>query len=149
LNHTPSSRVRHCQEINPSKRSCSSQAYLARSFYPVLQYISLLPGSFRVFIVILPITFLDHQIHFYTIPSLDPFPIKPIRHVVTFAVDDQHLRRPAPTLAGVGIQLPVEPVDFCVVKRNGIAMYTLKDRLVYQKVRHCNVPPRCIKSSLT
>jgi len=48
-------------------------------------------------------------------------------------------------MAGVGIQLPVEPVDFCVVKRNGIAMYTLKDRLVYQKVRYCNVPPRYIK----
>ncbi|KIM47115.1 hypothetical protein M413DRAFT_422845 [Hebeloma cylindrosporum] len=75
----------------------------------------------------------DHQIHFYTIPSLDPFPIKPIRHVVTFAVDDQHLRRPAPTSASAGIQLPIEPVDFSVVKRNGIAMYTLKDRLVYQK----------------
>jgi len=52
-------------------------------------------------------------------------------------------------MAGVGIQLPVEPVDFCVVKRNGIAMYTLKDRLVYQKVRYCNLPPRCIKNSLT
>ena len=64
--------------------------------------------------------------------------------MVTFAVDDQHLRRPAPTLAGVGIQLPVEPVDFCVLKRNGIALYTLKDRLVYQKVCIAMLPPLCI-----
>jgi hypothetical protein len=135
LSHIPSFRARNRQEINPSTKSCSSQASLARSFYLVLQYISLLPGSFCIFIVILHGTFfLDRQIHFYTIPSLDPFPIKPIRHVVTFAVDDQHLRRPAPTSAGVGIQLPVEPVDFCVVKRNGIAMYTLTDRLFLSPV---------------
>ncbi|KAF8155542.1 hypothetical protein B0H34DRAFT_499413 [Crassisporium funariophilum] len=70
----------------------------------------------------------DHQIHFYTIPSLDPFPIKPIRHVVTFAVDDHHLKRPPPSSA-----ILAEHVDFCVVKRNGIAMYTLKESLVYQK----------------
>ncbi|KAF8966668.1 hypothetical protein BDZ97DRAFT_1657548 [Flammula alnicola] len=75
----------------------------------------------------------DHQIHFYTIPSLDPFPIKPIRHVVTFAVDDQHLKRLVPQLSASGIPLPIEPVEFCVVKRSSIALYTMKDRLVYQK----------------
>ncbi|KDR80363.1 hypothetical protein GALMADRAFT_62776 [Galerina marginata CBS 339.88] len=75
----------------------------------------------------------DHQIYFYIIPSLDPFPMKPIRNVVTFAVDDQHLKRPFPSLSAVGLPLPTEPVDFCVVKRSGIAMFTLKDRLVYTK----------------
>ncbi|KAF8966687.1 hypothetical protein BDZ97DRAFT_1917487 [Flammula alnicola] len=75
----------------------------------------------------------DHQIHFYTISSLDPFPIKPIRHVVTFTVDDQHLKRLTPQLSASEIPLPVEPVEFCVVKRSSIALYTMKDRLVYQK----------------
>lgn len=76
----------------------------------------------------------EHQIYFYTIPSLDPFPIKPVRNVVTFAVDDHHLKRSFPTLSAQGHPLPPEPVDFCVVKRHGIAMFTMKDRLVYTKV---------------
>ncbi|KAF8961751.1 hypothetical protein BDZ97DRAFT_1921074 [Flammula alnicola] len=74
-----------------------------------------------------------HQIHFYTIPSLDPIPIKPVRHVVTFTVDDQHLKRLVPQLSASGIPLPVEPVEICVVKRSSIALYTMKDRLVYHK----------------
>jgi hypothetical protein len=76
----------------------------------------------------------DHQIYFYTVPSLDPFPIKPIRHVVAFAVDDQHLKRPPPSLSPQGVRLPLESVDFCIVKRSGLAMYSLKDRLSYLKV---------------
>lgn len=48
----------------------------------------------------------DHQIYLYTVPSLDPFLIKPIRHVVTFAVDDQHLKRPPPSLSPQGVCLP-------------------------------------------
>jgi len=75
----------------------------------------------------------DHQIYFFTVPSLSPFSIKPIRHVVTFAVDDQHLKRPLPSLSPQGVRLPVESVDFCVIKRAGLAMYTLKDRLSYLK----------------
>ncbi|CAA7270193.1 unnamed protein product [Cyclocybe aegerita] len=75
----------------------------------------------------------DHQIHFYTIPSLDPYPIKPIRHAITFAVDDHHLKRPSPSSAPPGVSIPIDPVDFCVIKRNSIAMYVLKDRLIYQK----------------
>lgn len=58
--------------------------------------------------------------------------IKPIRHVVTLAVDNQHLKRPAPSPSGP--TLPVEPVEFCVIKRQAIAMYSLKERLFYQKV---------------
>lgn len=30
----------------------------------------------------------------------------------------------------------IEPIEFCVIKRANIAMYTLKERLVLQRVRH-------------
>ncbi|KII87649.1 hypothetical protein PLICRDRAFT_92587 [Plicaturopsis crispa FD-325 SS-3] len=74
----------------------------------------------------------DHQIHFYTLPSLDPVhSIKPIRNVITFAVNDQHLRRSAPSLTGPPQK--IEPIEFCVIKRGNIALYSLADRLFYQK----------------
>lgn len=76
----------------------------------------------------------DHQIHFYTLPALDAVPphvMKPIRHVVTFAVDQNHLKRPAPSLSNPA---GIEPVDLCVIKRSSIAMYGLRERLFYQKV---------------
>ncbi|KAK7044627.1 CNH domain-containing protein [Favolaschia claudopus] len=75
----------------------------------------------------------DRQIHFYTLPALDAVPphvIKPIRHVVAFAVDQNHLKLPAPSLSA---PTPVEPVDLCVIKRNAIAMYALRERLFFQK----------------
>ncbi|KAJ7211369.1 hypothetical protein GGX14DRAFT_624562 [Mycena pura] len=90
--------------------------------------IVLLPSIFRALVLS------DHQIHFYTLPALDAVPhhvIKPIRHVVTFAVDQTHLRRRAPPPS-----VPVsslEPVDVCVIKRSAIAMYSLRERLFYQK----------------
>ncbi|RDX51715.1 hypothetical protein OH76DRAFT_1401134 [Lentinus brumalis] len=76
----------------------------------------------------------DHQIHFYTIPSLDMVPlnqIKPIRNVVTFAVDEQHLRRPPQFMDDIPV--PVEPIEFCVIKRSNIALYSLRERLFFQK----------------
>ncbi|KAJ7485525.1 hypothetical protein FB451DRAFT_1554419 [Mycena latifolia] len=76
----------------------------------------------------------DHQIHFYTLPALDVVPanvIKPIRHVVAFAVDQNHLKRPAPSLSTPISAL--EAVDFCIIKRSTIAMYSLRERLFYQK----------------
>ncbi|KAI0659895.1 hypothetical protein C8Q70DRAFT_1053706 [Cubamyces menziesii] len=76
----------------------------------------------------------DHQIHFYTLPALDVVShnvIKPIRNVVTFAVDEQHLRRP-PQLAN-DIPVPVDPIEFCVVKRSAISLYSLRERLFFQK----------------
>ena len=103
---------------------------------------ALVLSGISVFIICLPshgVTYFsstDHQIHFFTIPSLSPFPINPIRHVVTFAVDDQHLKRPLPSLTPQGVRHPVESVDFCVVKRAGLAMYSLKDRLSYMKVSY-------------
>ncbi|KZV70031.1 hypothetical protein PENSPDRAFT_735049 [Peniophora sp. CONT] len=79
----------------------------------------------------------DRQIYFYTLPSLDLIPstvIKPIRNVVVLAVDYQHITRPAPPPSDPPI--PVEPVDFCIIKRNAIALYSLLDRLSY----HGEVP---------
>ncbi|KAJ3563567.1 hypothetical protein NP233_g8862 [Leucocoprinus birnbaumii] len=69
----------------------------------------------------------DRQILFYTLPSLDLVTtIKPIRNVVTFAVDHRHLQRP-PVVVN-------EPVEFSVIKRAGIAMFVMRgDRLFYQK----------------
>ncbi|CAL1698814.1 unnamed protein product [Somion occarium] len=76
----------------------------------------------------------DHQIHFYTLPALDPVGpqiIKPIRNVITFAVDEQHLLRPP--LSANDPQQKVEPVEFCVIKRTTIALYSLRERLFFQK----------------
>ncbi|KAI6168302.1 hypothetical protein EDD17DRAFT_1466369 [Pisolithus thermaeus] len=68
--------------------------------------------------------FSDRQIHIYTIPSLDPLPnAKPIRNVETFAVDHQHLLRPPPSPNEPPARLL--PVDFCVIKRTAIAMFSI------------------------
>ncbi|THH03191.1 hypothetical protein EW146_g10492 [Bondarzewia mesenterica] len=80
------------------------------------------------------ITSTDRQIHFYTLPSLDPVPsnvIKPIRNVVTFAVDQQHILRPAPPLTDPPIQ--ADPIEFCVIKRSSIMLYSLQERLFFEK----------------
>ncbi|KAK0458912.1 uncharacterized protein EV420DRAFT_1620557 [Desarmillaria tabescens] len=73
----------------------------------------------------------DNQIHFFTIPSLDAIAIKPIRHVVTFAVDHQHLSRPAASPSTPTHLL--EPVEFTVIKRSSLLMYALRDKLLYIK----------------
>lgn len=75
----------------------------------------------------------DRQIHIYIIPSLDPLPnVKPIRNVETFAVDHQQLLRPPPSPNDPPARLP--PVDFCVIKRAAIALFSLsEERLVYFK----------------
>ncbi|KAG9221772.1 hypothetical protein CCMSSC00406_0006715 [Pleurotus cornucopiae] len=86
-----------------------------------IEEIALIPSISRALV------YSDRQIHFYTLPSLDPVPhtiIKPIRNVVTFAIDHQHLRRPPPS---------TEPVEFCVIKRSSIALYNILERLTYQK----------------
>ena len=86
-------------------------------------------------------TFVDHQVHFYIIPSLDPVHpsiIRPIRNVIALAVDEQHMRLPLST----DPYQQIDPVEFCVIKRTNIAMYSLKERLVLQRVRlyHSLVP---------
>lgn len=80
-------------------------------------------------------SFLEHLVHFYTLPSLDPVPwniIKPIRNVVTIAVDHQHLQRPPSIISDPPSAIP--PIEFCVIKRSNIALYNLRDKLFYQKV---------------
>ncbi|THU80066.1 hypothetical protein K435DRAFT_823770 [Dendrothele bispora CBS 962.96] len=74
----------------------------------------------------------DNQLHFYTIPSLDPVPsnvLKPVRHVITFTVDHKHLMRPPPLNSA---PIP-QPVDLCIVKRNALSLYALREKLFYQK----------------
>lgn len=76
----------------------------------------------------------EHQVHFYTLPSLDLVPwniIKPIRNVVTIAVDHQHLQRPPPSLTDPPVA--VAPIEFSIIKRTNIALYSLRDKLSYQK----------------
>ncbi|KAG6332437.1 hypothetical protein ID866_6654, partial [Astraeus odoratus] len=75
----------------------------------------------------------ERQIHLYTIPSLDPIPnVKPIRNVEAFAVDHQHLLRPPPAPHDPPTRL--QPVDFCVVKRSAIALFSLsEERLLFQR----------------
>jgi len=76
----------------------------------------------------------DRQIFLYIIPSLEPVPgIKPIRNVMTFAVDHRHIVRPSLPMDSPA---PVLPIDFCVVKRNGIALYSLREQLLYHKVEN-------------
>ncbi|KAK2463814.1 hypothetical protein APHAL10511_004119 [Amanita phalloides] len=101
--------------------------------YTLLSRQTVVPGKAIDEIVLIPCQLRaliqsDAQLHFYTLPSLDAIPnniTRPIRHVVTFAVDQLQLQRPA--------SHTVEPVDFCVVKRRAIALYTLRDRLYYHK----------------
>ncbi|KAH7886865.1 hypothetical protein F5I97DRAFT_1808164 [Phlebopus sp. FC_14] len=75
----------------------------------------------------------DRQVHFYTLPSLDPVPnIKPIRNVETLAVDHQHLLRPIPSAHDPSTRL--QPLEFCVIKRNAIALFSLsEERLAYSR----------------
>ncbi|KAF9010239.1 hypothetical protein BDQ17DRAFT_1009842 [Cyathus striatus] len=113
------------QADDPDKLDYSTFSRQTISAGKPVEEIVLIPSLFRALILS------DRQLHFYVLPSLDPVPynlIKPIRHVVTFAVDAQHLKRPPPPGGALG-----EAVDFCVIKRNAIAMYMLRDRLFYQK----------------
>ncbi|KAK0203709.1 hypothetical protein DFS33DRAFT_1333404 [Desarmillaria ectypa] len=114
------------QADDPNKLGCYT--VLSRQTFPndrAVEEIVLLPCISRALILS------DNQIHFFTIPSLDAIAIKPIRHVVTFAVDHQHLRRPAASPSTPTHLL--EPVEFTVIKRNSLSMYTLRDKLLYVK----------------
>jgi vacuolar protein sorting-associated protein 3 len=76
----------------------------------------------------------DRQIFVYTIPSLTLVPgIKPIRNVMAFAVDHQHILR---TAQGADSSLPTLPVDFCIVKRSAIVLYSIQEQLMYHKVSY-------------
>ncbi|KAI0765802.1 hypothetical protein BC629DRAFT_1583797 [Irpex lacteus] len=72
----------------------------------------------------------DRNIFIYTLPNLDLVGIQPLRNVVTFAVDEQHLRRGPPRSESME---QVDPIDLCVLKRTSIALYSLRERLIFQK----------------
>ncbi|KAG6377514.1 hypothetical protein JVT61DRAFT_15322 [Boletus reticuloceps] len=100
--------IRYALQVEPDSTTQESYSLLSRQSLPngkPIDELVLVPYMSRVLILS------DRQIHFYTLPSLDPVPnIKPIRHVETFAV------------------------DFCVIKRNSIALHSLyEDRLVYSR----------------
>ena len=122
-------------------RSHYFRVFRERSYEQVRPYISLLHGW--------DLEVIDNQLHFYTLPSLDPVPytvIKPLRGVIHLAVDEQHLRRPAPSFSEP--QAQIEAIDFCIIKRSTVAMYQLRERLFFQRVRilfsfavcHCLLP---------
>ena len=68
----------------------------------------------------------DRQIFLYIISSSKPVPgIKPIRNMMYFAVYHRHIVRPS---LPMNFSTLVLPVDFCVVKQAGIALYSLRER---------------------
>ncbi len=80
----------------------------------------------------------DRQIFFLVIPSLEPVAaIKPIRNVMVCAVDHRHIMRPIPSMDS---PMPFLPIEFSVVKRTGIALYSLRESLKYIKVGY-TLPP--------
>jgi vacuolar protein sorting-associated protein 3 len=50
---------------------------------------------------------------------------------MAFAVDHRHIVRPVPSM---DTPMPFLPIDFCVVKRTGIVLYSLRESLKYIKV---------------
>jgi hypothetical protein len=74
----------------------------------------------------------DGQLHFFTLPDLSILAVPPIRNVQAVAVDQQALTRPflhAPIHT-------VEAVDFCVIKKTGLGLFSLREKLVFHKVIH-------------
>ncbi|KAL6298204.1 hypothetical protein BKA93DRAFT_744633 [Sparassis latifolia] len=109
-------------------KSPESYTLLSRQSLPTekpIEDIVLTPSISRALILC------DAQVHFYTLPALDPVGIKPIRNVVTLAVDEQHLRKPPPSPND--LPQTIEPIEFCVIKRNAIALYSLREKLFFQK----------------
>jgi len=71
----------------------------------------------------------DGQLHFFTLPELNILAIPPIRNVQAVTVDQQALSRPflhAPIHT-------VEAVDFCVIKKTGLGLFSLREKLVFHK----------------
>ncbi|KAF8591308.1 hypothetical protein K439DRAFT_1402474 [Ramaria rubella] len=71
----------------------------------------------------------NHLIHFFTLPNLEPVEdIKPIRNVVTFALDDAQQRKSSERRSH-----QPESVNVCVIKRSSISVYNLGIRLGFRK----------------
>jgi len=72
----------------------------------------------------------DNQLHFFTLPELDILQIPPIRNVQAIAVDQQALTRP---FLHAAIHT-VEAVEFCVIKKTGLGLFSLREKLTFHKV---------------
>lgn len=70
------------------------------------------------------------QLHFFTLPELEVLQIPPIRNVQAVTVDQEALSRP---FLHAPIQT-VEGVDFCVIKKTGLGLFSLREKLVSHKV---------------
>jgi hypothetical protein len=74
------------------------------------------------------------------LPELNILAIPPIRNVQAITVDQQALSRPflhAPIHS-------VEMVDFCVIKKTGLGLFSLREKLVFHKVIHIQPKPSSI-----
>lgn len=130
-NRTTYSRGRRSQTVNPLMKLSLFLAFPGHSSYPVPQYISSSQATGPPTHII---NSTDRTLHFYSIPSLDPVSlniVKPIRHVSTFAVDHRDLQRPQASFSNPSA---IDTVNFCIIKRSSIAMYTMRERLSYLKV---------------
>ena len=122
---TPSLAPRGCPPPNPSKKSFSFHAL--RAFWCYLVCLAELFGFFASLSVFLNP---DNQLHFFTLPELNILPIPPIRNVQAITVDQRALTRP-PLDAPINT---VEAVDFCVIKKTGLGLFSLREKLVPHKV---------------
>lgn len=60
---------------------------------------------------------------------------------MAFAVDHRHIVRPVPSMDS---PMPFLPIEFCVVKRTGVALYSLRESLKYLKVGRSAFPFRLL-----
>ncbi len=60
---------------------------------------------------------------------------------MAFAVDHRHIVRPVPSMDS---PMPFLPIDFCVVKRNAIVLYSLRESLKCIKVGSTAFPFRLL-----
>ena len=129
---TSSLARRTCPPQNLSKRSYSYRA--SRVSWSCLVSFVELPGFFAN-LYLLPDP--GGQLHFFTLPELGILPIPPIKNVQAITVDQQVLTRPF-------LQAPihtVEAVDFCVIKKTGIDLFSLREKLVFHRVNTIQSQP--------
>ena len=121
----PSSAHRTCPPQTPSKKSFSCR--VSPAFWCYLVSIAKPFGFFANLG-----TFFNPggQLHFFTLPELNILPIPPIRNVQAITVDQRALTRP-PLDAPINT---VEMADFCVIKKTGLGLFSLREKLVFHKV---------------
>ncbi|KIP07077.1 hypothetical protein PHLGIDRAFT_432356 [Phlebiopsis gigantea 11061_1 CR5-6] len=116
--------------LHPDANSRSMEAYtlLSRQSVPnnkPIENMILVPSLSRALV------HSDRQILVYTLPALDMIPLnvyKPIRNVISLAVDEWQLQHAAH-------RSPQQPgsVEFCVIKRQSVSIYHLREKPIYEK----------------